>query len=256
MKTPKLITTLFANVSKRAKARFNAATAARAGADGYEADEPTTKLSSAFIVVLILHGVAIGGIYAFNSIKASRISREPRPTPVTAPATKPAPKPIAKTAAVSEAASPASPRVPTTPIAPAVPNVSPKNGLKQHVVKDGENPARIAFANSVKTEELLAANNLKPGDIVRPGETLTIPKQTVKPAAADSRKPEVIAPKRVTVAPTKTTPGVHIVKNKETATAIARIYGLSAAELLKLNKISDPTKIREGQALNIPKRKE
>jgi len=256
MKKPNLITTLFANVSKRAKARFNAATAARAGADGYEADEPTTKLSSAFVVVLILHGIAIGGIYAFNSIKASRLSREPKSTPVTAPATKPAPKPIAKAAAVSEAASPTTPRVPTASIATAVPSVSPKNGIKQHVVQSGENPSKIASAHTVKTEDLLAANNLKPGDIVRPGETLTIPKQTAKPAAPDLRKPEVIPPKRGNIAPTKTTPGVHVVKKKETATAIAKIYGLSATDLLKLNKISDPAKIREGQQLTIPKRKQ
>ena len=58
------------------------------------------------------------------------------------------------------------------------------------------------------------------------------------------------------VAPTKTTPGVHIVKKRETATSIAKVYGLAAADLLKLNKISDPTKIREGQILTIPKKRE
>ena len=38
--------------------------------DDYE--EPTTKLSTAFVVVLVLHLVAVGGIYAFHSIKAKR----------------------------------------------------------------------------------------------------------------------------------------------------------------------------------------
>ena len=39
--------------------------------DDYE-EEPTTKLSTAFVVVLVLHLVAVGGIYAFHSIKAHR----------------------------------------------------------------------------------------------------------------------------------------------------------------------------------------
>ncbi len=34
-----------------------------------EDEEPTMKLSSAFIIVVLLHLVAVGGIYAFESIK-------------------------------------------------------------------------------------------------------------------------------------------------------------------------------------------
>src|SRR3954452_15623127 len=62
----------------RAITRLNA-TARRAapGAfDDYDEDQPTTKLSSAFVVVLILHIVAVGGIFAFKGIKAHRLSRE------------------------------------------------------------------------------------------------------------------------------------------------------------------------------------
>jgi hypothetical protein len=66
--------------------------------DDYD-DEPQTKLSSAFVVVLILHVVAVGGIYAFNSIKAHRVAREaafpaaaqsgPKPVPVLVPSAEP-----------------------------------------------------------------------------------------------------------------------------------------------------------------------
>ena len=69
----------------RPPTRFNAATrrAAQPAIDDYDFDEqPTTKLSSAFFVVLILHVVAVGGIYAFNSIKAHRKNRE-APAPAT-----------------------------------------------------------------------------------------------------------------------------------------------------------------------------
>src|SRR4029434_482380 len=55
---------------KRLQARVRATTAM--ATDEYEDEEPQTKLTSAFVVVLILHLVAVGGIYAFNEIKASR----------------------------------------------------------------------------------------------------------------------------------------------------------------------------------------
>src|SRR4030095_1524733 len=81
---------------KRLQARVRATTAATA--DEYEDEEPQTKLTSAFVVVLILHLVAVGGIYAFNEIKASRktvdagkVAEQTKQTS-TAPATVPATK--------------------------------------------------------------------------------------------------------------------------------------------------------------------
>src|SRR3954469_1715362 len=80
--------------------------------DDYEDDQPTTKLSSAFIVVLILHIVAVGGIFAFKGIKAHRLNRE---LPV-AVSREHAPAPRAAAAAEPEAI--ASTRAATTPAAP------------------------------------------------------------------------------------------------------------------------------------------
>jgi len=77
MKKPKFLIKLSAVLTPRPKKRLQAtARAARPAMDNYDDEEPTTKLSSAFVVVLILHVVAVGGIYAFNSIKASRKERE------------------------------------------------------------------------------------------------------------------------------------------------------------------------------------
>lgn len=254
MKSPKFLSTLFADLKKRTASKLKASTAA--AMDSYDNEEPTTKLSSAFVVVLILHLVAIGGIFAFNSIKASRLGREPKAAQTGQNVDKPVLKANGKGL---EAAAPAAvkpTRVETAQVVPPAPAVNPKPGTKQHLVKPGDNPTKIAFANSVKTEELLAANNLKDGAVLHPGDVLTIPKATAKPAAAEARKVDVTPAKRVDAAPTKTTPGLHIVKKNETATAIAKRHGLTAAELLKLNKISDPTKLREGQPLTIPKKKE
>src|SRR5436309_12494 len=81
--------------------KLHAATAARRSVappmDDYD-EEPQTKLSSAFIVVLVLHLVAVGGIYAFKSIKAQRLAQEPvsntpttpvKPVPSSVPPVKP-----------------------------------------------------------------------------------------------------------------------------------------------------------------------
>src|SRR6188508_1020488 len=89
MKTPKFLSKLSAVLTPRPKKKLQAtARAARHTMEDYDAEEPTTKLSSAFVVVLILHLVAVGGIYAFNSIKASRRDRDPlnKPAEVVASA--------------------------------------------------------------------------------------------------------------------------------------------------------------------------
>ena len=48
--------------------------------------EPNMKLSHAFLVVLMLHVVAVGGLYAFNSMKAGRqtsVSKVASPPPAS-----------------------------------------------------------------------------------------------------------------------------------------------------------------------------
>lgn len=251
MKTPKPFAKLLAVVVAPFKKRkLNATTTMpRSAMDSYEADEPVTKLSSAFVVVLILHVVAVGGIYAFNSIKASRRGVEQSVTTNTASpkaadvGKKSEPIP-ARTAVADPVRAVASPATSTKPV-PLKPN--------QYLVKSGDNPTRIAVANSLKTEDLLTANKLKADTILHPGDILNIPKPTAKPPA-EARKAEATA-RPADVAPTKTTPGVHVVKKNETAISIAKLYNLPHVELLKLNKIPDPTKIREGQSLIIPKKK-
>lgn len=247
MKTPKFLTKLSALIKKRSEIKLRAMTRAlpRTAMDGDSA-EPTTNLYSAFFIVLGLHVFAVAGIYTFNSIKASRLSRELPPPPAAAPAKPPAPA-AGKTAAPSGAAAGAPRLADKVPAAaPVVAPVNPKPGApRQHQVKAGENATKIAGDHGVKTDELLAANHLKADAILRPGQMLAIP--APKPA----HKPDAPA----NVAPTRTTAGRHIVRKGDTATSIAKIYGLPAADLLKLNKISDAKKLQEGQSLAIPKKK-
>jgi LysM repeat protein len=256
MKTPKFLSKLSAVLTPRPKKRLQAtARAARPAMDDYDEEEPTTKLSSAFLVVLILHVVAVGGIYAFNSIKASRRDRE-----VTTAAVEPT---TTKTLAQNEKPStspsgsqPATGRGPeaTAPV-PAVAASKLPVG-KQYEIKAGDNLTKIAFAYNVTAADIVEANHLKEGAVLRPGQFLVIPapKPSAKPVAADAHKTEAPA-KASDVPPTKTTPGLYTVKKGDTATSIARGFGLTAEELLKANKITDPKKLQLGQVMKVPPRK-
>ena len=276
MKTPKFLSKLSAVLTPRPKKRLQAtARAARRPADDYEEEEPTTKLSSAFIVVLILHVVAVGGIYAFNSITASRKEREAAIAPSVQNALAPlktAQNETPKTAAPpAHAAATPAPHVVDAPAVPPVNVYTPKSGAqKTYTVKAGDNLTKIAFAYSVTSAEILQANHLKEGAVLRPGQTLTIPdaKTTTKPmAAADTHKtdakPTVAAdthktdttPKQTDVPATATTPGFYTVKKGDTLTSIARNLGLTAEELAKANRNTDPKKLQPGQTLKVPPRK-
>jgi LysM repeat protein len=269
MKTPKLLSKLSAVLTPRPKKRLQAtaARAARRPMEDYDEEEPTTNLSSAFVVVLILHVVAVGGIYAFNSIKASRKSHDTTVAQVeqAAPAPpKTAPQKTAPTKAVAHndapaaapktvhQAAPAAPAAPTVP-APAVIPGKPAT-VHQYQVKAGDNLTKIAFAYSVTPAELMEANHLKEGAVLRPGQALTIPAVKAGAKTTEAHKTES-TPKQGDVPSTATTPGFYTVKKGDTPTSIARNFGLTVEELLKANKITDPKKLQQGQTLKLPPRK-
>lgn len=258
MKTPKFLTKFSAVLSRPKKAqpkpqkRLQAsARAARPAMDDYEEEEPTTKLSSAFIVVLILHVVAVGGIYAFNSIKASRRDHEALMpvAPVSAPAS-------TKAAADSDNAS-------VLPIKPLATNrtsdaaTAPAPAVKPaghpYEIKANDNLTKIALAFNVLPSQIMEANHLKEGAVLKPGQTLIIPaaKPGAKPAV-DAAKPE--AAKTADAAAAAKAPGTYVVKKSDTFTSIAKATGTTVAELTKANKTVDPTKLQPGQILKIPKK--
>ena len=68
MKRPLKLTPSNQPPSKRLRATSQRATAKYAP-DEHEVEEPNVKLSRAFIVVLLLHVVAVGGIFAFSALK-------------------------------------------------------------------------------------------------------------------------------------------------------------------------------------------
>jgi LysM repeat protein len=257
MKTPKFLSKLSAVLTPRPKKRLQAtaARAARRPVDDYDDEEPTTNLSSAFVVVLILHVVAVGGIYAFNSIKQSRKGHEPIVAPIeeAAPAQQKSLVQNDAPAATHQAAPAAqSAPMPVPSVIPGMPAIG-----HQYQVKAGDSLTKVAFAYGVTPADIMEANHLKEGAVLHQGQTLTIPAAKTR-AQAPAQPQSKIAdtpPKQADVPPTTTTPGFYTVKKGDTPTSIAHNFGITAQELLKANKITDPKKLQLGQTLKVPPRK-
>jgi LysM repeat protein len=264
LEIPKFLTTRPAFLSKRPAfltrqpsrptppKKLHAATASRRTSQALDEDydeEPTTRLSSAFFVVLILHVVAVGGIYAFNSIKAHRRGFEPATASAKAKsenATSPeavAPVPVEREAAGE-----------TRPASAANLNAASQSApqsSRTYEIKAGDNLTRIAASQGVTVAELQFVNSARELAVLRPGQTINVParKTPVRPIVVEP--PASSAPRISAPASGKT----YEVKKGDTATSIAKQFGVTVDELLKLNKVSDPKKLQLGQALKLPSKK-
>ncbi|MGA3169927.1 MAG: LysM peptidoglycan-binding domain-containing protein [Chthoniobacteraceae bacterium] len=206
------------------KKKLQAATARRVrGADYVE--EPNIRLSSAFVVVLILHIVAVGGIYAFNAIKAHQPpafeeSETTAPPPVQPAAAQTADNTPATTAAI--AANPAPPI--------------------EYRVKSGDTILRIASLYGVSAADIIDLNNVRADGGIHVGEEIKLPAGA---ALAGNEAPQ----------PVSSNTGVtYTVVRGDTLHAIARRFHVTFDELMRVNNIDDPRKLRIGLKLKIPPR--
>ena len=239
MKLPYFISRKMPGAFPKRKLR-TATRKATAEAEDFE-EEPNVKLSSAFIVVLILHLVAIGGYYAFISIQTHR------PQIVDTPPA--APQTLAKSESSDHSGKPA--------IMPAANSSS----AKIYRVKTGDTLTKIAAANGVSVEDLEEANGLKNVGALRVGQDLRLPgKHVSKPVSGDSAKAAEAkrtndaAPKS-SVAPSaaaKDSGQIYTIAKGDNPVGIAKKLRVPYDELLKLNKIEDPKKLQIGQKLKIP----
>jgi LysM repeat protein len=204
------------------KKKIQASTARRAREADFT-EEPNVKLSSAFIVVLVLHVVAVGGIYAFNAIKAHQ------PT-VYEEAETPQPQAPAQAVANAQIDTPATPA--STPAAPVY-----------YRVKSGDTIARIAASYGVGAPALIDLNDLRDTGGIHVGEELKLPAGATPPDA----QPET--PKPVAV---RDSGNVYTVVHGDTPVSIARKLHVVYDDLIRLNKIDDPRKLKIGLKLKVP----
>lgn len=149
----------------------------------YEASEPNMKLSHAFIVVLILHLIAVAGIFGFNSLKTRQSSLAKISEEAAAPS-------VANSAANSSAAI-AADTTASSPAAAATASAQTR-GLSgtSHTVVPGDTLTRIARQHGTSIEALEAANGLTSESILRVGQVLNLPEPgAAAPASAQSAPP-------------------------------------------------------------------
>ena len=142
----------------------------------YEGEsEPNMKFSHALIVVLLLHVLAVGGVFAFNALKGRHLapdhSKPAAGQAVAAPSSEPAAVPANK------AAAPARETARSLPAAPAkAPSKSlPEAAAATHTVVAGDTLTRIAAGNKTTVAAIEQANGLAAGSALRVGQALKIP---------------------------------------------------------------------------------
>jgi LysM repeat protein len=240
---------------KRLHAR---AASSREEVEDYESEsEPSMKLSQAFIVVLVLHVVAVGGIYGFNKLNETK------------------PKPVAEK---KEAAPEVVAKAPE-PVAEAKPQAPAANAGQTYTVVAGDTLKRIASKFNTSIEALEKANNLTSTSIIRTGQILVVGKAASANAASAPVKaepvphsqatPSVVAkPAPVQPVMAKTAPAEPVASAKEPAAdsagqsyvvakgdnpySIAKKFKVTQDALMKANNIDDPRKLKIGQKLAIP----
>ena len=201
----------------------------RGGEEEYYEAEPNMKLSHAFMVVLILHVVAVGGIYAFNHIKVNK-----NPDLIANLSSR-----IAKATGVASSTVVAAP---VAPAAPAAPQRQPGDADDPLPMIGSDLPV-AATADSVATTK--PPTPLKASVAVAPAVTQTSP-----PKAAGANK---VAPKSSPVAATSVAAATtYKVEKGDNPYKIAKKLGVTSPDLLKVNSIEDPTKLQIGQVLKVP----
>ncbi|MFA7344221.1 MAG: LysM peptidoglycan-binding domain-containing protein [Terrimicrobiaceae bacterium] len=161
-----------------------AATSGKDFGDFEEESEPNMKFSHALIVVLVLHVLAVGGVFAFNSLKGRHAAPD-----------------RAKPAAAKQAAS--APAVVTAPgknssgLPPAAQNKTSAKSqaeadIPTHTVVAGDTLTRIATGHKTTVEAIEQANGIGGNSSLRVGQVLKIPAKTpAKPEPAAAKAPEV-----------------------------------------------------------------
>ena len=118
---------------------------------------------------------------------------------------------------------------------------------QQYQIRPGDTLSSIAARFGTTVATLQAANKMT-NAALRAGQQILIPPNGQEVASTATE--EHVASPAVVAAPA-TKPSVHVVAAGETLTAIAKQHGVSVAELLRNNGLTDGSALRVGQQLDI-----
>jgi LysM repeat protein len=223
---------LFSKLTAKSRGRKVVRASARAmrgGEDDYYEAEPNMKLSHAFMVVLILHVVAVGGIYAFNHIKVNKKSD------LLANIS-------GKISQATGGALPSAALATAAATAPAEPQRQPGDADDPLPLMAEAPAAPVAAATTAAAQPAVVTS--KPPAAPAP----TAPKVT----QSSPPKAAVASTAATAPAPAGAAPGTYKVAKGDNPYTIAKKLGVSSQDLLQVNGIEDPTKLQIGQVLKVP----
>jgi membrane-bound lytic murein transglycosylase D len=128
-----------------------------------------------------------------------------------------------------------------------------------HVVESGETLGGIARRHGVSTKQLMALNDIKDPRRVRAGQRLIIRRQAPKSSSTTAIRLAELDTSEDSSSKASGVSGSavrHKVRPGESLWEIARRYGVSTKELMALNDIKDPRRVRDGRKLKIPRKDE
>jgi len=227
--------------------------------------EPNMKLGRAFFVILLLHIVAVGGIFAFNGLKSqqnpdpamSGISTEDRPSSDNTAAN-------AAQGIKGETTEMDKPKPPTEQRAPALRT----DGTIVHLLRSGETLDSLAADYGVSRDQLITANRLQNVATLRVGQEIVIPpvnrsapmpaevQQLLQPRSTGAATAAITRPGDTKLVPQgglESSGQSYNVEKGDNPYSIARKFNVGYNALLKINGIEDPRRLKIGQTLIIPK---
>ncbi|MFA4973799.1 MAG: LysM peptidoglycan-binding domain-containing protein [bacterium] len=122
------------------------------------------------------------------------------------------------------------------------------SGGETYTVKKGETLGGIAARNGVSTKEIMAWNDIQDAKDIKYGQRLRVaPKETDAAPQPDQSNDSVASTKP----PARQAKSTHKVLKGETLGHIAERYGMGTKELMALNGIKDPRRVKAGAALKV-----
>ncbi len=225
-------------------------------------DTPDVRLSRIFMVVLLLHVVAFGGVLAFKLIDKASATSGMTITRTRGPLVEAVQDSRQVAASVAQAASTAptgegvaTAEAPAQP-APPLPLRADTTRADQYKVQPGETLSEIAETLGIKADALRQANAIRSDNELYPGRWLTLPKGNSPQANSQVAESAAATSPAVAPAPSPLVSSermsTYTVKAGDTAWGIAKQVGVPFGELMKSNGITRPESLQIGQTLRLP----
>ena len=229
--------------------RLRARAATMNSAEEYDdyGPEPNMKLSHAFLVVLMLHVIAVAGLYAFNSMKAGKV---PVAKVAKAAPSGPVEQPPENQGGSTGGSGQKPPSEVKTPLVAKVAEAPKATKPAPSTAKGAE--VAVSENNAGSTHGLLASARGMLAKVAGVGVAAT----GVSKAGAQSPATETSNAVNPAEGAAETTSAnkTYIVRAGDTMTRIASSLGVAIPDLEKINGMTEKSVIQVGQVLKVPEK--